>query len=561
MSANAVLAALALLAMALAAGLGAALLRSRARLAELQARQGVGPIPGSPAGETWPAARDMPDGWSQVFGQMICSASDVFWETDADHRYKRILYRDSEGQRFDFDYLLGHAPWDYPAVGVGPEAWARLRDDMDHRRTFHEFVVGRVDRSGTLRFSCIGGVAVFAEGGEFVGYRGASRDYTAIRQTQMQLEIRDAVTRILAGAARLSEALPALLEAVCRPMGWRYGARWVRDSGDDTLLCGETWYEEAAQSFAQASRAGRFPATAHDLISRAWRGQALASRPDVAQDPDYNRREQALACGLHAAFAFPVVVQGDVVCVLEFLGPHVQQVDPMIAALADSLRSQLALFWLKREAEARLTYAATHDALTGLRNRLSFNAELDRAIQRGKRNNGRLALMFIDLDGFKKVNDLLGHHTGDAVLIEIARRLKNSLRASDTLARVGGDEFVVLLEQTGTDGEIAEVAQKLVAAISAPFVGLDLTDQTPVSASFGIAVYPVDASDRQTLLARADSAMYRAKHSRAGRVVFYRPPAAEVPVYDRRPDAVASHAPAGPLLATQAPQPGARDDR
>ncbi len=547
--------------MALAAGLGAALLRSRTRLAELRARQRVGPMPGSPAGQSWPAAGDIPDGWSQVFGQMIRSASDVFWETDAEHRYKRILYRDGENRGFDFDHLLGHAPWDYPTVGVTPEDWARLRDDMDHRRTFHEFVVGRVDRAGVLRFSCSGGVAVFADGGEFIGYRGASRDYTAIRQTQMQLEIRDAVTRILAGAARLSEALPALLEAVCRPMGWRYGARWVRDTSDDTLLCGETWHEEAAQSFAQASRAARFPVTAHDLISRAWRGQALASSHDVAHDPDYNRREQALACGLRAAFAVPVVVQGEVVCVLEFLGPHAQQVDPMIAALADSLCSQLALFWLRREAEARLTYAATHDALTGLRNRLSFNAELDRAIQRSKRNNGRLALMFIDLDGFKKVNDLLGHHTGDAVLIEIARRLKNSLRASDTLARVGGDEFVVLLEQTGTDGEIAEVAQKLVAAISAPFVGLELTEQTPVSASFGIAVYPVDAPDRQTLLARADSAMYRAKQSRASRVLFYRPPAAEVPVYDRSLSTVASPGSPAADMGVPTPQPEARADR
>ena len=134
--------------------------------------------------------------------------------------------------------------------------------------------------------------------------------------------------------------------------------------------------------------------------------------------------------------------------------------------------------------------------------------------------------MFIDLDGFKQVNDRLGHAAGDTLLIEIAKRLKNSLRSSDTLARMGGDEFVVLLEQTGTDGEIAEVAQKLLTAIQAPFEAFG--GERLVSASFGVAIYPVDAQDQQGLLTHADSAMYRAKASAESHVVFYRPPASAI---------------------------------
>ena len=191
-------------------------------------------------------------------------------------------------------------------------------------------------------------------------------------------------------------------------------------------------------------------------------------------------------------------------------------------------------------------------ALTGLRNRLSFNAELDRAIQRAKRNRWRLGLMFIDLDGFKQVNDRLGHAAGDALLIEIAKRLKNSLRSSDTLARMGGDEFVVLLEQTGTDGEIAEVAQKLLSVIQAPFEAFG--DERLVSASFGVAIYPVDAEDQQGLLTRADSAMYRAKASAESHVVFYRPPASEVPTFNRSLDVSAViEAVANSLPNTDAP--------
>ncbi len=529
-----VAAVLALVATAVAGGLALALLRARTLLGELDRLQRVGPLTLSRNAGANQAAHQFHEGWAAVFQQMIYSANDVFWETDTQHRYQRMLPRDLEHAGLNFDVLIGTAPWEAPSVGVSQEAWESLKASMDQQRPFHEFVSGRIDGSGVLRFSCSSGVPVFGADGAFVGYRGASRDYTGIRQTQVQLEIRDAVTGILAGAARLSEALPSILEAVAKPLGWCYGARWMRDTRNNTLLCGEIWAQAVAQPLADAARARRFPIGPHDMISRAWTTQTLQALPDIAQDLDFNRREQALASDLHAAFAFPVVVQGDVVCVLEFVGARVQKADALIELLAKSLGSQLALFWLRREAEARLTYAATHDALTGLRNRLSFNAELDRAIQRAKRNHWRLGLMFVDLDGFKQVNDRLGHAAGDTLLIEIAKRLKNSLRSSDTLARMGGDEFVVLLEQTGTDGEIAEVAQKLLTAIQAPFEAFG--GERLVSASFGVAIYPVDAQDQQGLLTHADSAMYRAKASAESHVVFYRPPASEVPALNRSLD-------------------------
>ncbi len=542
----------ALVASAIAVVLALALLRARARLRELDRLQHVGPLTLSRNAVDNRAAHAIHEGWAAVFQQMIYSANEVFWETDTEHRYKRVLPRDHDQMHLNLDALLGQRPWEEPSVGVSAEAWKSLKGAMDQRRPFHEFVSGRIDSAGVLRFSCASGVPVFADAGEFLGYRGASRDYTAIRQTQVQLEIRDAVTGILAGAARLSEALPSILEAVAKPLGWCYGARWMRDTRNNTLLCGEIWAQPVAQPLADAARARRFPIGPHDMISRAWTTQALQALPDIAQDLDFNRREQALASDLHAAFAFPVVVQGEVVCVLEFVGARVQKADALIELLAKSLGSQLALFWLRREAEARLTYAATHDALTGLRNRLSFNAELDRAIQRAKRNRWRLGLMFIDLDGFKQVNDRLGHAAGDTLLIEIAKRLKNSLRSSDTLARMGGDEFVVLLEQTGTDGEIAEVAQKLLTAIQAPFEAFG--GERLVSASFGVAIYPVDAQEQQGLLTHADSAMYRAKASAESHVVFYRPPASEVPTLNRSLDVSAViEAVASSLPSTDAP--------
>ncbi|MFN0164771.1 MAG: diguanylate cyclase domain-containing protein [Burkholderiales bacterium] len=525
---------IALLAVVAALGLAVALFVVERRKRSLEALQRLGPLTLAQVGDADDNARLIHAGWAQVFQQLIYSGHDVFWETDANLAYSRILYRDRIEARFDFDPLVARTPWDSPSIGVSAAQWEEFRRTLRERRPLHDFIVGRIDAQGTLRYSAMSGVPVFDGSGGFVGYRGASRDHTAVHQTKVQLEINDAVTGVLASAARLSEALPGILEAVCKPLGWQFGARWMRDTRNNTLLCGEVWAADAAAPLADASRARRFPVAPHDLVSRAWTEQTLIAMRDIALEPDFSRRDAALAANLHAAFAFPVVVQGEVVCVLEFLSPHRQRIDESIELLARSLGGQIALFWLRREAEARLTYAATHDALTGLRNRLSFNAELERAIQRAKRNGWRLGLMFIDLDGFKQVNDRLGHQAGDTLLIDIAKRLKNSLRSSDTLARMGGDEFVVLLEQTGTDGEIADIAHKLLAVIKSPYPALG--GESPVAASFGVAIYPVDAQDQQTLLAHADAAMYRSKQSPENRVVFYRPPASEVPVFNRALD-------------------------
>ena len=535
-----------------AAVLAIFLVRARARLAELEAHARVGPMPVADAFGDDRNERVGNVSWSAVFQEMIYSANDVFWESDTDHRFRRAVYRNPGQPAPWFDELLGCTPWELPAVGVPAEAWEKLKATMNRHEAFHEFVAGRIDSHGDLLYSSMSGVAVFGVDGAFAGYRGAARDYNTIRQTQVQLEIRDAVTNVLAGTARLSDALPAILEAVCAPLGWQFGARWMRDARDNSLICGEIWSKSPAAPLIEASRGRRFPITTHDIVSRAWTTLELCSVPDIAQNVDFNRRESALASGLASAFAFPVTVQGEVVCVLEFLGPQVQRADALLERMAASLGNQLALFWLRREAEARLTYAATHDALTGLRNRLSFNTELDRAILRAKRNNWRLGLMFIDLDGFKQINDRLGHHAGDALLIEVAKRLKNSLRLSDTIARMGGDEFVVVLEHTGTDGEIAEIARKLLAAVRAPYEAFG--GESLVSASFGVAIYPVDATDQQGLLTHADSAMYRAKESRENRVVFYRPPASDLPSINRRLDVSAAiEAAASSMPATDSP--------
>ena len=160
-------------------------------------------------------------------------------------------------------------------------------------------------------------------------------------------------------------------------------------------------------------------------------------------------------------------------------------------------------------AQKQIEQLAHYDALTHLPNRSLFYDRLGQAIMMSKRRQRRIALMYIDLDGFKQVNDSMGHHTGDLLLVEVAKRLRLCVRESDTLARLGGDEFTVILNDTHEREDMEMLAKKIIESLDQPF---DLQGHAvKIGASIGIARYPDDASTTGTLLIVADKAMYAAK--------------------------------------------------
>ena len=164
----------------------------------------------------------------------------------------------------------------------------------------------------------------------------------------------------------------------------------------------------------------------------------------------------------------------------------------------------------QRQLTDQLAHQAQHDALTGLPNRVLFEERLQQALDQARRNGSVVAVLFVDLDRFKQINDTLGHSVGDALLQKVGQRLKSCVRKSDTLARMGGDEFTLLLTDLKDQHYAVRVSQKLLDALKAPFVvdGYELF----VTASIGISLYPRDGRDAATLQRNADSAMYRAKN-------------------------------------------------
>ncbi|RIX77694.1 sensor domain-containing diguanylate cyclase [Acidovorax cavernicola] len=175
-----------------------------------------------------------------------------------------------------------------------------------------------------------------------------------------------------------------------------------------------------------------------------------------------------------------------------------------------------------KEAERKLIELARMDVLTGLPNRLAFNEHLPAALSRARRAEGGMALMFLDIDHFKAINDTLGHAIGDGVLAEYARRLRTSVRETDTVVRLAGDEFVVVLENVRSQDAVAGVAQKIVAYIGAPVFDVD-GRRLDVTTSIGIAfLETVDATvEAGELLARADTALYAAKSQGRNRFAFF----------------------------------------
>ncbi|MDO8767555.1 MAG: EAL domain-containing protein [Burkholderiaceae bacterium] len=197
---------------------------------------------------------------------------------------------------------------------------------------------------------------------------------------------------------------------------------------------------------------------------------------------------------------------------LQFI--HLKGQDPRFVAMVSDISE-------RKKAELRITHLASHDALTDLPNRHLLQDRIEQALLQARRNGGQGAVLFIDLDQFKSINDSMGHDVGDLLLQEVAQRLIASLRSQDTVARQGGDEFIVLLHSIAKARDAGTTTQKLLDALFLPYQveGKELY----VSASIGIAVFPDDGEDADTLLKHSDTAMYQAKEAGRNNYQFFAP--------------------------------------
>jgi diguanylate cyclase (GGDEF)-like protein/PAS domain S-box-containing protein len=320
----------------------------------------------------------------------------------------------------------------------------------------------------------------------------------------------------------IDEAAATALRLVADSLGWRVGhAMLVVDDDADHPLRDAAWHTPSddyailvtASNGAALSRQVGVVRMVHTTGEAVW-----THTTDERLHP--LRRQAAAALGLDWVLALPIRSQDRIVGVLEFFSAGDSRPQPDEIRLLEVVGSQLGRAVERDHAQRRLARLAWQDALTGLANRLVFNERLELYVAQGTREQRTVGVVLIDLDGFKEVNDTLGHAAGDELLKEVGKRLLSASRSSDTVARLGGDEFAIALSNAPGTGDVAGQVARLLDALDEPM--LLGGHQVRPRGSIGVALSgPGDTAD--TLLRNADLAMYDAKSSGKGRVSFFHP--------------------------------------
>ncbi len=395
-------------------------------------------------------------------------SADGFWETDADLRLVLVSSYFAKLMGSSVEQMLGKTPEQayrerFPEV-TDLDAYT---EPLSKREAFDQQLLLLQDRAGKRHWVINKGKPMFDRHGEFQGYRGAITDITESRRAQRELEASEHRFRMI------TDNVPALISYIDSEQRFRFNNKvyqdWLRmpleeitDRRLDEVYGADVY--RLIEPHLESAFAGERVSFELELQGRTYRATYV---------PDLDQNGQTLG---------------------------------IYGLIHDITR-------LKR-VERDLRLAADFDALTGLPNRRHFEQLLERALQRSEREGHTMALMYIDLDHFKAINDELGHAAGDAVLRHLARILQQQLRATDTPARLAGDEFVVILENLRSAEEADRVATKLIQAIAEP-MEIAGTGRV-ISASVGLAVRLPGETDPESLLRRADTALYDAKDAGRG---------------------------------------------
>jgi diguanylate cyclase (GGDEF)-like protein len=419
----------------------------------------------------------------QMLGAYAEMSVDWFWEQDADFRFK-----------FDskFPFMTeaddsGKTRWELADPAMHQERWVVHKAELAAKLPFRNFRWERIGADGERLFINTNGNPIFERNGVFSGYRGTGRDITGeVAATAKLLQLN---CDLELGRQQFDAVLNSMSQGVCL------------FDGEKRLLLSNRRYAEIYNLPPEATRVGRsleeivayryaagceLDISASDFL--AWREQVVAEdQPSIAVTPLKNGR----AVAIHHR---PLPNGG------------------WVAIHEDVTERQ--------QAEASIVFMAHHDALTKLPNRMLFRERVEQAIAMAGRGT-KFAVICLDLDNFKQVNDTLGHPVGDALLLGVADRLLSCVRDVDTVARLGGDEFAIVHVAVRQPEDAEALASRLIAAFHQPF---DVADHQIMSgASIGVTVVSGDSISFETLMRDADIALYLAKTEGRGTVRFFEP--------------------------------------
>lgn len=410
---------------------------------------------------------------------LIELSSDWYWEQDENFRYTHISSGlDEKASRYQQRYL-GGTRWDFGTVPAGDGgSWDKHKALLEAHLPFEDFVFKRAGANGEMRYIRSNGRPIF-ENGVFKGYFGLSKDISAKRKAEKALADSEARFRTL---IELSS-------------DWY----WEQDEQMRFTYLSNHAFEKLGFDTEQSYGKARWELPDMTPLSSSWteHRMILAARQPFR---DFEYRHLGKDGKIHYVnvSGAPVFSEDG-----RFTG---------YCGIGQDITE-------RKLAEERIQYIANHDSLTGLPNRALFSEILALALHSAERYGRDFAVLFIDLDRFKLINDTLGHEAGDILLKEMGTRIASCLRTSDVVARLGGDEFVVLVQEVIEHKNVAMLAQKILSAIMCPIVLQG--QECRVTGSIGISMYPADAKDENALMKNADVAMYRAKDQGKNNYQFY----------------------------------------
>lgn len=416
---------------------------------------------------------------------------------------------------------------------VDPQRRVEFRRRVQEEGTVWEFESQVYRRDGSIIWISENARTLRNDEGQILGYEGTVSDITQRKQAEAEIYKRDALLQGVADATKqlltnpnyeeaINTALAILGQVVGVDRAYIYQNHPHSLNGDMAMsICYEWtrptvtpsmgqahWHSQPYQAFGL----GRW----YDLLSS---GQSVSG---IVREFPAAEQEILKWDGILSIMMVPILIDEEFWGYVGFDDCHSERQwfsseESILQAMAASFGGALK----RQQAEATIRYQAFHDLLTGLPNRTLFNDRLLLALANAQRMNSLLAVMFLDLDRFKTINDTLGHAVGDQLLQAVVERLGECLREGDTAARWGGDEFTLLLPQISCAEDAARVAQRILETLQPGFSleGYELY----VTSSIGIALYPFDGEDVQTLLKNADAALYRAKEQGRNNYQIYTP--------------------------------------
>ena len=418
----------------------------------------------------------------QRLADFVSTASDWCWESDAAHRllpYPKLLDGNSAFQTVASG---GKARWELAYAPEDAEAMARHRADMEAHRPFRDFTYTVIGEDGSRVSISTSGKPIFAGDGAFLGYRGTASDITQLRTAKTMLDQR---SRALEEAHRLGKIGTWSHRLDIGRTVWSPELYQLLGLEPDAF---EPSYENTRPYFLD-DEADHF----QDVQERVLRTSRTEATDLRMLHSDGTARDLAVICKAEVAHDQVIGIIGTVQDVTE-----------------------------RKEAERRLEQLAYSDPLTGLANRALFKRRLASLIEGCALEDRGGALLLIDLDRFKEVNDSLGHAAGDELLVRVASILRHELGPRPFIARLGGDEFAVLAEGCDTsDAALTKLADRLIGRLSGP---VDLTEgEAFVGATIGIARLPEHGATAETAVRNADLALYTAKEAGRGRAQLFEP--------------------------------------